>query len=157
MPGPPPKRSGQRRRQNPPEPGQEVTKAPTPGKVTAPRPDPKWHPVAKRLYLSLAKSGQSAFYTESDYGTAYLLAESISRELNPQPFPMKGPGGETFYEMVSLPPKGASLAAWLKGLTSLMATEGDRRRARLELERPVPEEAKADVSELAQYRNRIPG
>ncbi len=55
-------------------------------------------------------------------------------------------------------PKGASLAAWLKGMAALMVTEGERRRAGLELQRGptgVSGEEVGDVSELDEYRERL--
>jgi hypothetical protein len=96
--------------------------------------------VARRWFESLGRSGQSAFYVESDWSTAYMLAESMSREFN-----------------LPDPPKAASLAAWFKGMSSLMVMEGDRRRVRLELERAKPDEGEeeADVSEIAIYRRRL--
>lgn len=136
-PGPPPKRTDQRRRRNKPE-GVQVTKAKGAHLVTPPAANRQWHPVAKRWFDSLKTSGQSAFYEDSDWATAYLIAESMSRELHT---------GE--------PPSGASLAAWLKAMGSLLVTEGDRRRARLELERPTAEEVPADVDDLAEYRARL--
>lgn len=151
--GPPPKRSDQRRRRNKPD--TPVTAAAGAARVTVPAADKEWHPVARRWYLSLRQSGQSAFYQPSDWATAYLIAEAMSRELNPQPM-VVGRGDEASVEMVSLPPKGASLAAWLKAMTTLMVTEGDRRRLRLELSRPEEgEEADADVSELDEYRQKL--
>jgi hypothetical protein len=120
----------------------------------APEPDEDWHPVARRWFESLGRSGQAAFYQASDWETAWVLAESISRELKPQPM-VVGKGDAAEIEWVSLPPKGASLAAWLKGFTALLATEGDRRRARVELTRPGLEEAPQDVSELDEYRRRL--
>ena len=137
MPGPPPNRSDQRRRTNKPE-GVQVTKAPGAELVVPPGADPAWHPVASRWFQSLRSSGQSAFYEDSDWATAYLIAESMSRELHT---------GE--------PPTGAAMSAWLKAMGSLMVTEGDRRRARLELERPSAEEVPADVDDLADYRARL--
>lgn len=116
--------------------------------------DEGWELAAKRWYESLAGSGQAAFYQASDWATAWLLAESISRELAPQPI-VVGKGESAEVEMYRMPPKGASLAAWLKGMTALMVTEGDRRRARLELEAPTSGEEVADVSELADYRRRL--
>jgi hypothetical protein len=119
--------------------------------------DSDWHPVALRWFESLAGSGQSVFYEPSDWATAYLIAESMSVELKPQPVVDKETGN---VEWVRFPPKGASLAAWLKAMSSLMVTEGDRRRARLELERPTPdgeEGGDADVSWLDDARRRASG
>jgi hypothetical protein len=122
--------------------------------------DAGWHPVARQWFESLAQSGQSAFYQPSDWATARVIAESISRELKPQPM-VVGFGEDAHVEWIERPPKGASMAAWLKGMTVLLVTEGDRRRAQVELERPRPaagdEEPTADVSELDEYRRRLRG
>lgn len=138
MPGPPPKRSAERRRSN--KPAVEViqvdietlVKEP----IEIPAPDEGWHPVARAWYGSLARSGQAIFYEPSDWATAYALAETLSRELNPQFISyVDKETGETMGEWVTTPIKGASLSAILKGMTSLMVTEGDRRRLSIELER----------------------
>jgi hypothetical protein len=150
--GPPPKRAAQRRRVN--KPAVPVESAPGAARVEVPKANAKWHPVAKRWFDSLAPSGQSAYYEPSDWATAYLVAESISREFKPVPIGNLEDGTPV---MASLPPKGASVAAWLKAMTALMVTEGDRRRMRLELNRPAPGEgeAEAGVSELDEYRRRL--
>jgi hypothetical protein len=155
--GPPPKRSDQRRRRNTPAAGDAETVADSFDVVVPPEGD-AWHEVAKVWYRGLASSGQSVFYTSSDWATAYLLAESISRELKPQPI-VVGSGESREVEMHELPPKGASLAAWLKGMTALLVTEGDRRRAALELQRPKPAEAEeaGSVSSLDAWRSRVDG
>lgn len=151
--GPLPKRSDQRRRTNTPAAG-EPRKAPAGAKPKAPPVASSWHPIAKRWFKSLSASGQSQFYEESDWATAYVLAESMSRELKPQPVV----AGDSI-EMLNLPPKAASLAAWLKGAGSLLATEGDRRRAALELQRqkPLGTEEGGDVTHLDDVRSRLRG
>lgn len=151
--GPVPKREAQRRRQNEPE--APIDRAPGAAEVEVPKPNPKWHPIAKRWFESLARSGQSAFYEPSDWATAELIAESMSRDLKPQVVGIKEETGEPV--MATIPLKGASLAAYLKAFSVLLVTEGDRRRARLELERPKlgGEEEMPDVSELADYRERL--
>lgn len=92
-----------------------------------------WHPVAKHWYDSLPTSGQSIYYQPSDWAIAYMLAESISRDFKPQFVGANPETGEPIFETIPL--KGASLAAYLKGFTALLATEGDRRRMQIELER----------------------
>lgn len=153
--GPAPKRSGKRHGHVAKAELAKVDKAPTPWAVTIPPADPDWYPPTIRWYESLARSGQSVFYTDSDWESAWLLADAMSREFKPQPL-VVGSGKDARVEMVLLPPKAASLAAWAKIMSGLLVTEGDRRRLRLELERPV-EEAKADVSELDEYRRRLSG
>jgi hypothetical protein len=149
--GPPPKRSSQRRRAN--KPVVPVETAAAACRVEGPSANSKWHPVAKRWFESLAASGQSVFYEPSDWATAYVVAESMSRELKPQ---VVGHTEDGQPIMAAMPPKGASLTAWLRAVTVLMATEGDRRRLRLELARAgAAEGAEADVSELAEYRARL--
>jgi hypothetical protein len=95
--------------------------------------DEKWHPVAKQWYESLARSGQRIYYQPSDWAIAYVLAESLSLDMKPQFVGINEETGEVMMERIPL--KGASLAAYLKGFTALLATEGDRRRLALELER----------------------
>lgn len=151
--GPPPKRSDQRRRRNKPA-GGKVTKSEGAAKVTKPRAQAAWHPVAKRWFQSLGKSGQSAFYEPSDWAVAELIAESISRDLNPQPIGITESGKVV---MASIPMKGASLTAYLRAMSSLLVTEGDRRRVQLELERPGDagdEGEKAGVTKIGEYRAR---
>lgn len=146
--GPVPKRSTQRRRVNKPAAG-EPTVAPAAVEVERPEADLEWHPVAVRWFTSLAQSGQSRFYEPSDWATAYLLAESISRELSPHQVALAG----QVYTLLEAP-RGAALAAWLKGMTALLATEGDRRRAAIELQRGEGEEADG-VSWLDDVRDRL--
>lgn len=134
--GPVPKRSSQRRRRNKPEDGVEVDQAQGAAKVPVPKANSKWHPIAKRWFEALAASGQSHFYEPSDWATAELLAEAISRELRPKVVGITEAGDPVKAETAIT---GSALQALLKGMSSLLVTEGDRRRARVELERPKPE------------------
>jgi hypothetical protein len=160
--GPVPKRSDQRRRRNKESKPESVqVAAPLPAVPVAAK---GWHPVARAWYESLGKSGQAVFYEPSDWATAYLLAESMSRELKPQFVGMRTgfdeQGRETSDPVIeTLPMKGASLSAYLKAMTALLVTEGDRRRASLELDRaPVKKPADgSDVAELDAYRRRVAG
>lgn len=146
--GPVPNRSEQRRRAN------KVDIAKGVGfRSEPPDGDGSWHPVAFRWFESLKVSGQAQWYEASDWATAYLLAESMSRELSPQPVGNTDDGEVVW---ASSPPKGASLAAWLKAMSSLMVTEGDRRRLRVELEKApeVDPYEEAAVADLASFRKR---
>lgn len=150
--GPIPKRSEQRRRTNTPAAGEPVK---VEGELAEiPAADPDWHPVATRWFESLAKSGQRVFYQASDWATAYLIAESISRELQPQAQVTKE--GEVVY--ITAPPTGAAMSAWLRGMTALLVTEGDRRRAAIELQTPAPaSDGGGDVTHLEDIRQRLRG
>jgi hypothetical protein len=136
--GPPPKREDQRRRSNPPTKG-PPQKAAAGERTPAPPASRAWHPIARRWYVSLAKSGQAQFYESSDWSLAYLITEALSRELH-EPAPLKA----------------ATLMAWLKACTVLLATEGDRRRMALELEvQPATTEEAASVPDINTWRTRV--
>lgn len=157
MPGPPPKRSDQRRRRNVPAAG-VPDQADGADVVEVPSADDSWNPVARAWYESLARSGQSVFYEPSDWATAFAVAESMSREFEPQPI-VVGTGKDAQVEMHRVAPKAASVAAWLKASSQLMATEADRRRMALELQRSTPDgdEEGGDVTHLDDVRSRIRG
>lgn len=97
-----------------------------------------WHPLAREWFRSLAESGQSYMYEPSDWATARVLAELLSRALK---------AGKLTASLIE---------RWQVGATELLTTEGARRRLRLELEKapaadPLEEAAVAD---LAAYRSR---
>lgn len=159
--GPAPKRSDQRRRRN--APARPVKSATASTKRGRPPVDAKWHPIVKRWYLSLEASGQSKFYEPSDWALAAILAESMTRELTPQPLhdaagrPILDAKGKPV--MVARPPRGAALAAWLKGMSALLVTEGDRRRLMIELEVPGAPAAAGDqpapVTDLRAWKEGL--
>lgn len=121
---------------------EEVESVTTPAPYLPPlEPDgsPAWHPIAHELYLSFEQSGQSQFFQPSDWMQLYLLCESISRDLAPQYVAMvKTPEGERPVKM-TLPLKGASMSAYRNQMAALMATEADRRRLSLELNKAIAE------------------
>ena len=151
--GPIPKRKGERRRRNKPDTPQDTVAASGPVKI--PPANSKWHPVAKRIYESLELSGQSKFYEPSDWAAAYLLAESLSRDLKPQVVGEDVLTGRAF--RADKPLNGASLAAYLKAFAALGVTEGDRRRMGVEIDRKPPEPTLASVSVMDEYRDALGG
>lgn len=156
MPGPPPKRQSERRRRNKDVVETEtVNLANLEGPVQVPVADADWHPIATQWYDSLKSSGQIQFYEPSDWATAYMIAESISRDLKPQVVGIDENTGKPIFATV--PMKGANLTAYLKAMTALLVTEGDRRRSRIEIERAnaaaTAEKAKgATVTSISQTR-----
>ena len=156
--GPVPKRSSQRRRRNKDSEPEQVETVPS-GVAEQPPADEDWHPVARAWYEALARSGQSAFYEASDWATAVLVAENMSRELKPQVVGMKTDenGAQTEPAFAIVPMKGAALAAYLKAMTALLVTEGDRRRAGVELQRAGAKPAADEVPNLDDYRRRLAG
>lgn len=149
--GPVPKRDAERRRYK----SQATDTVAVEGQVAIPPADPKWHKIARSWYEALAVSGQSQFYEPSDWGTAYLIAESISRDLKPQAVGADPLTGKVIRARVPL--RGASLAAYLKAMACLMVTEGDRRRASLEIRRSAKEPELASVSVMDEYRDMLGG
>lgn len=137
--GPIPKRSEERRRRNQDD-GPELIQAPSGGPEDLPdlpEPDALWHPIAADWYLSLRESGQSAFYEPSDWAMSRYAAHVMSQVLLSE----RGPNGQL-------------VAALNSVMSSLLTTEGDRRRARMELERKKPDGPKlASVSPLDSYRD----
>lgn len=134
--GPVPKRSDQRRRQN----KVEIDKAPARialGVVRGPECPAGLSGLARDWYESLRTSGQSEWYTDSDWTSALIIARGI--------------------EQFETRPTAHMLTAILSGFGSLAATEGDRRRLRIELERApqadVDEEAA--VAEIDEWRSRL--
>lgn len=134
--GPVPKRSDQRRRRN----KVDIDKAPVSlpaGVVRGPEAPPEITGLARDWYDSLRTSGQSVFYADSDWTSAWIIARAVQK----------------FDER----PTAHMLTAILSGLGSLAATEGDRRRLRIELERVQesdPDE-EAAVAEIDEWRSRL--
>ena len=151
--GPVPKHSDQRRRTNSPK---AETVPVLPRQIDAPPADPDWHPTALAFYESLAISGQAVFYQPSDWAVAVLVAESMSRDLGEQ---VVGTTDSGHVIKDTIPLKGASLAAYLKAFSVLMVTEGDRRRAQLELERAQVSDPDADraAGTVSDIRSRLTG
>ena len=145
--GPIPKREAERMGHSKPE--TPVESVPVSGSVQIPPADPKWHPTARLIYDSLPTSGQAKFYEPSDWSTAYLLAESLSRDLKPQSIGITDEGKVI---RAYVPLKGASLAAYLKGFAALGVTEGDRRRMGIEIDRKATKPELAAVTVMDEYR-----
>lgn len=147
MPGPPPKKESERRRRNKDGVATEVINVDEllVGEVEIPVPDENWEPLTRQFYDSFKASGQVIWMEPTDWMTAYMLMEVLDRWLKPQDVKVgqigsagqENQGGNIEYvfepKIVAMP--GGTLTAILKGLTALMATEGDRRRLRIELER----------------------
>lgn len=134
--GPTPQRSDQRRRRN----KVDIDKAPNrAARVYGPEP-PDWlMGLALDWYESLRTSGQAIYYTDSDWTSALILARAI----------------ETFERK----PSAHMLTAILSGFGSLAATEGDRRRLRIELERVQDDDPdeQAGVTAIDEWQRRLSG
>lgn len=109
--------------------------------MRSPAADRKWHPIARRWFESLKRSGQSAYYEPSDWAQAYVWAQILS--------------GQLYAEKMS----AMMLAAWDAASARLLVTEGDRRRMRLELERDTGTDKDEDaaVANMAAFRAKRAG
>lgn len=131
-----PQRSDQRRRRN----KVDIDHAPVAtGRVYGPEP-PEWLAgLARDWFESLRTSGQAVFYTDSDWAAALIVAKAVER------FESR--------------PSAHMLTAILSGFGALAATEGDRRRLRIELERVQDEDPdeQAGVTAIDEWQRRFSG
>lgn len=141
MPGPVPKRSTERRRRNKPEGGiaRAANTVVDPLGPEIPVELGITDPLALAWYASLRTSGQAAYYTDSDWTSAWVVARAI----------------EKFSER----PAAGLMQAILQGMGNLLATEGDRRRVRMELERATDEDPEelAAVADFEAYQRKLGG
>lgn len=114
--------------------------------VRIPRADPEWHSIAKMLWNSLKKSGQSDFYQQSDWAFAYSLCDDLSYYKNP----LKTRDGIEYHKRS---PEMAK--AIYSAMERLLVTEGDRRRVRIELSEPDNDEEPAAVLAIADYKSAL--
>ncbi|MER6314612.1 hypothetical protein ABT237_12695 [Streptomyces sp. NPDC001581] len=102
-----------------------------------PHADESWHPIAQRLWDSLKTSGQADFYQDSDWALAFSLCEDLSY--------YKGAGKRS----------GQMLQTIYSAFERLLVAEGDRRRVRVELHEPAPEQQSAAVLAIADYKKDL--
>jgi hypothetical protein len=136
VPGPVPNRSDQRVRRNEPEiPIEKVTEI---GVVKIPELRiADAHPFVTAFYDSLKKSAQRKYYEPSDWEYARLTLHFVNKLIWAEK------------------PSPTLLASVNQMLSSLLVTEGDRRRVRIEVERqkaPVGNENVVQVSDLFRQR-----
>jgi len=130
--GPPPKREDQRRRRNKTEP---VTKAVSDGLVRGPDLVGKHKAASVRFYEALRRSGQAQFFEPSDWAYAQdIVCTAI----------------DAYIEK----PSAMMLQSLNSAMSSLLVTESDRRRLRVELEQADVEET-GDVSDIDVWRRRL--
>lgn len=105
--------------------------------VQVPNAPRDWHPIARRLWESAKTSGQSDFYQNSDWAMLYSICDDLSE-----------------YKKAG---KRSSMMATViySALSSLLITEGDRRRARVELMAPTPDTKPAELYAIEAYRNDL--
>lgn len=138
----------------------EVTRLP--GMVARKPPeDARWHPIARMMYASFEDSGVKALFQTTDWVTLYLLCENLNRLLAEQYIGMQtvGPAGKQEPYFDSKPLGSGDIAALFKVLGELGATEGARRRLRIELQNPngIPDELPEGVRAIDSARSALGG
>lgn len=135
MPGPAPKRDAERTRRNVPESGAARHGQLRPTSI--PNADRKnWHPRAISWFDSLKTSGQSDFYQDSDWATAKIIADYLTR----------------WYQN----PKAMDMANIEAMMAKLGTTEGSRRQVlRVELEPAVEEDKSATLIAIDGYKDAL--
>ena len=106
-----------------------------PERVGIPDPNLEWNPLALMLYESVKLSAVSFLYEPSDWAVFFIALDQLSKNLEPQPVVVQSGPNAGQVVMVDVPMNGSTYAALSKTFTSLMLTEGDRRRLKLEIER----------------------
>ncbi|MEV1109947.1 hypothetical protein AB0I95_14990 [Micromonospora sp. NPDC049751] len=115
---------------------QEVTKGTAlPTKV--PHADSDWHPIARKLWDAVKVSGQTTYYQQSDWAYLYSLCDDLSHYK--KSFKRSSQMAQVIYA----------------ALGNLLVTEGDRRRARIELSEPEPEVKPASVTAIEDYKRSL--
>ena len=146
--GPLPKRSEERMRANEPDIPIDKVVMSDEEQAAADRRRPAkshWEPVVKEWWDGLAYGPQARYYTSADWAVAEFLAEAMSRDFGERivsvqtvkAFDDETRSHTTDVEVIRerTPITGASIGAYLKGMSLLMMTEADRRRMRIEVER----------------------
>lgn len=116
------------------------TSAKATGAVTWPPAPRAWCRPAKEWYASLQQSGQAVFFEPSDVQAARILGWALTEIMNAGKF-----SPTAFGEV------------W-GAMGDLLTTEGARRKARIELQQPDPDEDEAPspgVTHLASARERM--
>ena len=137
--GPIPERSDQRVRRNIGDPIDKITEI---GPVPIPAlgiVDP--HPLVKSMYESLKRSAQRKYFEPSDWEYAKLTMYLVN---------------EMLWNTGGKPISAMKISAVNQMLSSLLMTEGDRRRVRIEVERQNTAGDGAQVLQVADlFRQRL--
>lgn len=106
----------------------DVTRIRVPTRATVPGPDKTWHPIALRIYKAAKASAQSKLYEPSDWAVLYFVCDEISVHCR------------------SKNRSAVKLSAINQMLAGLVLTEGERRRAQIEIERETGVEDSRQVA-----------
>jgi hypothetical protein len=111
------------------------------------QPDPTWSDFTLSIWNSASSSGMSDFYQDTDYAELFFICQELDRYSKPR---VNTTTGELYYKQ-----SPEMVKALLTGLSNLGFTEGDRRRIRVELDAPEPEQRSASVTALHLYQGAL--
>ena len=114
--------------------------------------DPEWHDIAQRIFNAAKSSGQADFYQDSDWAMLYSLCDDLSYYKTPREWTDKDTG-----ELRQQNRSGQMLQSIMSALASLMLTEGDRRKLRMELQAPPEEKPNLTLLAMDKYRDLADG
>lgn len=110
--------------------------------VAIPEPDENWHPVARRVWDSFLESGHKHLLEPTDWAMLWVACEDLTREFKPRKVNLGLDGaGEPILIEVAMPMPGGKLTAFIKLMGNMLATEGDRRRLGIEIDRAAHKQA----------------
>lgn len=121
--GPIPKATNTRRRRNVTPAEESTTKVHGLGTGVPKMPDTAWTEAVKDLWFSLGDSAMSQFYTRADWAFAWVTCVILDEAL-------------TVRGLQSGQLNAALVTSCMADLARLGVTEGDRRRLRIEIDRP---------------------
>ena len=122
--------------------GETMSRVRIPTKVSQPKPprnkdtgEYEWHAIAVRIYKATQESGQTRFYEPSDWAYLYWFCDELTWHMN-----HTGRGERSSMKLQALDGMAAKL----------LLTEGERRRAQIEIDRGEPMEDE-DAAAMALY------
>lgn len=116
--------------------GTAITKG-TMRPLTIPEPDSDWHHVARQLWDACLESGQSVYYQNSDVALLYSLCDDLSEVKK------------------SKRPSSMMLQTIYSQLGNLLVSEGERRKARIELAEPEAEGPAPSLVAIDTYKRDL--
>ena len=102
-------------------------------------PDPAWHPTARQIWDSARTSGQEDYYQNSDIAMLFFICQETSE------YCKSGKKSAMMFQAIT------------SAMTSLLLTEGDRRKVRIELgEKPAERPNLVSIGK-EQYKDAASG
>lgn len=110
-----------------------------------------WHPMIQQFWEAMQRDPGRKWMTSGDWAATMVICETMSRELNEQ---VIGTTKDGEIIMGTVPPKSATVMAFLKTLSQIGVTEDARLRLRKEVTLfPAPAPV-ASVTNVAEIKDR---